>query len=826
MQRQSLNGAWQVRQEATDQSYPALVPGCIHTDLLAAEVIPDPFYRDNELLQTWVGETDWTYSRSFHITDELLAHPAVYLRCDGLDTIATIRVNGDELGTAQNMFRTYEYDVKAYLVTGENHIEVAFRAPMEYVRHMDAVHGEMAGWVEPMRVNSGGWIRKEPCNFGWDWGPKLPTVGIWRDIELIAFERARLTDVLILQEHVAAAVNLTIKLAVEQIEQSQLKAHITITLAGVKVAEVPDLVFENNRISAQLGIDEPQLWWINGLGEQPLYNVQVTLFTANDELLDTVEKRIGLRVLQLETPNDEWGQGMFFTCNGVPFFAKGANWIPASPYPAEPTRDDLEVFVAAAAAANMNMLRVWGGGIYEDDAFYDLCDAYGIAVWQDFMFACGTYPSHNADWMENVRQEAIQNVQRIRHHASLAVWCGNNEIEQGMMEAAWANTIGWNDYNKLFVDLLGEVVQEHDPQRRYWQSSPHSPNNVHDPFDQTVGDTHLWAVWHGKEPFEWYRTRQDRFCSEFGFQSFPQPTTVYEFTSPQDRNITSYVMEHHQRSAIGNSTIIHYMLDWYQLPTGFENTIWLSQILQGMAMKYAVEHWRRNMPRTMGTLYWQLNDIWGGPSWASLDWRGHWKALHYMARRFNEPLLISAIENVDTGTVDVHVTSDRLEDIPATVTYTVTNVNGDEIEMNALDVTIHANTNTFVTKLDFAALLKSYTARNLMIWLELSVEQLVVSDNLVLFTRPKHLPLPDPQLRTSIQQISECEFDIHITAQATALYAWLSFADGRFSDNFVDLRPRQPYSIRLTTPEPMSAEQVLDVLEVRSLYDTYQPCAH
>ncbi|MEL7436638.1 MAG: hypothetical protein AAFN11_22045, partial [Chloroflexota bacterium] len=331
-------------------------------------------------------------------------------------------------------------------------------------------------------------------------------------------------------------------------------------------------------------------------------------------------------VLQLETPDDEWGQAMYFTCNGVKFFAKGANWIPASPYPAEPTREKLEIFVKATADANMNMLRVWGGGIYEEDAFYNLCDEYGIAVWQDFMFACGTYPSTNEAWMANVREEAIQNVKRIRHHASLAVWCGNNEIEQGMLEPAWENTVGWDDYHLLFRDLLGSVVADYDPQTPYWQASPHSPGNHRDPFDQAVGDTHLWEVWHGKQPFEWYRDRQDRFCSEFGFQSFPEPATVYEFTAPEDRNITSYVMEHHQRSEIGNGTIIHYMLDWYQLPTSFENMIWLSQILQGMAMKYAVEHWRRNMPRTMGTLYWQLNDMWGAPSWASIDWHGRWKA--------------------------------------------------------------------------------------------------------------------------------------------------------------------------------------------------------
>ncbi|MAU12766.1 MAG: glycoside hydrolase family 2 [Anaerolineaceae bacterium] len=819
MHKQSLNGSWQLNQTGTETVYSATVPGCVHTDLIAAEVIPDPFYRDNERLQNWIGETDWTYSRSFQVDEALLAYDAVLLRCYGLDTIATLTLNGTQIAQTENMFRTYEFDVKALLVPGENTLSVDFQSPMQYARHMDETMGEMAGWVEPMRVNSGAWIRKEPCNYGWDWGPKMPTSGIWRDIELVAYNTARIDDVLILQEHQPNRVDLTIKLAAESLANADLSAKITIALDGATVAE-KSVALSGDSADVTLAIDDPQLWWVNGLGEQPLYDVQVQLF-SDDTLLDTVAKRIGLRVLKLETPADEWGHAMFFSCNGVPFFAKGANWIPASPYPAEPDRAFMQPFVKAAADANMNMLRLWGGGVYEDDSFYDLCDEYGIAIWHDFIFACGVYPSFNDDWMANVRLEAIDNVRRVRHHAALAMWCGNNEIEQGMLDPRWVRSVGWDDYHKLFRDLLGDIINEYDPQRDYWQGSPHSPGNERDPFDETVGDTHLWAVWHGKDPFEWYRKRQDRFCSEFGFQSFPEPATVNEFTAPEDRNVTSYVMEHHQRSGIGNGTIMHYMLDWYRLPNSFDKLVWLSQILQGMAMKYAVEHWRRNMPRTMGTLYWQLNDMWPAPSWASIDWRGRWKALHYMARRFYQPLLVSGVEDSDAGTVDVHVTNDNTEAVTATVVYTVTDTAGTLITQGEMETVVGAIASTHVTQLDFSEQLAEYSARNLLVYLDLLVDGERVSNNLVLFGRPKHMVFLDPQIIVAISEVDATTYDVTLTAQAPALYVWLELPDAQFSDNFIDLQANQPVTLRVVTPAETTAAILAETLKLGSLYHTY-----
>ncbi|MBZ0289600.1 MAG: hypothetical protein K8I30_18400, partial [Anaerolineae bacterium] len=437
-----------------------------------------------------------------------------------------------------------------------NTLDVHFAAPMPYVRRMDAEKGEMAGWVEPMRINSGAWIRKEPCNFGWDWGPKMVTSGIWRDIELVAFDTARLTDVFIRQSHEQGSVTLKINLAAERVNGAAVSASVNVMKGETVVATVEKVAFTGDSVETKLNIANPDLWWVNNLGAQPLYTVEITLHGSAGNALDSQTKRVGLRTLTLERHPDEWGESFYFACNGVPFFAKGANWIPGSPYPGQMQPADYQPLVQAAAEANMNMLRVWGGGIYEDNAFYDLCDEYGIAIWQDFMFACGTYPSFDDDFMANVKAEAQDNIRRLRHHPCMALWCGNNEIEQGMPSSpGWQESMNWDDYSRLFDGLLADLVHELAPETAYWPGSPHTPiGDRNDHQNPNAGDTHLWSVWHGKQPFEWYHTRRDRFVSEFGFQSFPEPETVYEFTLPEDRNITSYVMEHHQRSGIGNST--------------------------------------------------------------------------------------------------------------------------------------------------------------------------------------------------------------------------------------------------------------------------------
>ena len=550
-----LNGSWSLQQVGKKETCAATVPGCVHTDLLAAGAIEDPYYRDNELQVLWIGETDWVYRRTFDVPASLLEHERVLLHCEGLDTIATIKVNGKQIGYADNMFRTWEFDLQPVLRAGKNEIEILFGAPVTYHRQKSETF-RLPAWgvgLDAMRVEDGGWIRKEPCNFGWDWGPMLATSGIWKDISIVAFDTARLSDVRVLQEHCDGQVTLIIDVAAETLGKQALTANVELSLGGKPVAG-DTIVLNDGLGTATLIVDDPQLWWPSNMGAQTLYDLEITL-TADGAAapLDTDAKRIGLRTLRLVREADQWGESFKFACNGVDFFAKGANWIPAETFANRVTYQDYERLLEDTVAANMNMLRVWGGGIYEDDRFYDLCDALGICIWQDFIFACGTYPTFDAAFMANVAVEAEQNVRRLRHHASLALWCGNNELEQGLVHEGWTeNTMSWEDYGKLYDELLPNIVNKLDPQRDYWPSSPHTPSgNRYDFNNPDAGDAHLWSVWHGKQPFEWYRGCTHRFNSEFGFQSFPEPKTVYGYTEPQDRNITTFVMEHHQRSGIG-----------------------------------------------------------------------------------------------------------------------------------------------------------------------------------------------------------------------------------------------------------------------------------
>jgi len=563
------------------------------------------------------------------------------------------------------------------------------------------------------------------------------------------------------------------------------------------------------------------------MGDQPLYTITVSLLDIDGSLLDTTEKRIGLRTLRLQRKKDRWGETFQFAVNGVPFFAKGANWIPADTFAPRLKDDDYADLLESAAAVQMNMLRVWGGGIYEPDKFYDLCDELGICVWQDFMFASATYPAFDRSFMENVRIEAEENVRRLRHHPCIALWCGNNELEMGW----WAGD-EWNDlqmsrsdYLKLFDDLLPDIVNRLDPERNYWPCSPHSPHGDRKDFNNDHwGDAHLWQVWHGKQPFEWYRTSMHRFASEFGFQSFPEPKTVHGYTEPQDRNITSYVMEHHQRSGIGNTTIITYLLDWFRLPKDFEMVLWASQILQGMAMKYATEHWRRNMPRTMGALYWQLNDCWPVASWSSIDYHHRWKALHYMSKHFFSPLLASGVENIEKGNVELYITSDLVKTCTGKLSWSLTSVKGEILLQDLLQVDIPSRRSRHVHTLQLKKYLKEYGVRDLMLWLDLSVEGRHNTTNFVSFARPKHLELRDPCIEAKISSDNKDNAVVTLTAKAPALWTWLELddIDARFSDNFFHLLPGKPAQVKISTRNAVTLEMIRKQLRVRSLIDTYR----
>lgn len=825
MQHLSLNGRWRVAQVGSRTGIPAHVPGCVHLDLLAAGKIQDPFDRDNEDSVQWIGRTDWVYSRRFDVPAGLLDHERILLQCEGLDTLATVRVNGREIGRTDNMFRTWEFDVSGALRAGSNTIDVRFASAETYVASRQKER-PLPGWGGPREVPGRAWLRKEPCNFGWDWGPVLVTCGIWRNIGIAAFNTARLTGVRIRQMHGGGAVKLHVTPEVEACGSAEMTAHIRLRLGDVEVARASAPLTGNAPASVEIDVPNPRLWWPNGLGEQPLYTVDLSLSGSRGEPLDSLSRPIGLRTLRLDRHPDAWGECFQFVVNGVPFFAKGANWIPADAFVTRLTPDAYGRLLKAAAAANMNMLRLWGGGIYEQDAFYEWCDRLGICVWHDFMFACSTYPAFDEAFMENVRAEAEGHVRRVRHHPCIALWCGNNELEQGLVGEAWNDRqMSWEDYGKLFDRMLPGIVSRLDDDRDYWPCSPHSPQgDRRDHANPKCGDAHLWNVWHGREPFEWYRKCEHRFNSEFGFQSFPEPKTVYGYTRSGDRNITSPVMEHHQRSGIGNVTIMQYMLDWFRMPSSFENTLWLSQIQHGMAMKYAVEHWRRSMPRGMGTLYWQINDCWPVASWASIDYHGRWKALHYMARDFYAPLLISGVEDRGQGTVEIHVTSDLLKDVSGTARWTVTDRAGVMLSKGACRVQAPARTSRAVATVDVSRWLAKRGPSDILVWLELETEGRLQSANLVLFERPKRLELPRPGITSSVRSPEKGVLEVTLRARKTALWTWLELdgVDAEFSGNFFHMRPGQPKVVTVVPARSLSAQRAAALLKVRSLADTYE----
>jgi beta-mannosidase len=822
MQTIELSGQWQLHQAGEQEEIPATVPGCVHTDLLAAGKIPDPYFRDNESRLQWIGEADWVYTRTFEVPATLLEKDKVLLLCEGLDTFADITLNDKKIAHTDNMFRTYEFNVKPYLKAGENKIEICFISTIPYIKEHEAAR-HLPALKGPKDIQGSGWVRKEQCNYGWDLGPVLVTCGIWRPIKLIAFNTARIKDIYIGQLHNKNHVALDISVDIELVKKMR-KATVTVDVSYGAQNFSKTTKANNGKTFLTIMVDNPELWWPNGMGAQPLYDVDITLKDGSGQVVDTAARRIGLRTLRLQRKKDYSGETFAFAVNGITFFAKGANWIPADTFSTHLTANDYADLIKSSADCNMNMLRVWGGGIYEHDIFYDLCDELGICVWQDFMFARSSYPTFEPAFISNCEREAEDNIKRLRHHPSIALWCGNNELETGLLADDWDNEhMSWYDYSKLFDKLLPKTISRLDPQHDYWPSSPHVPHDRQHLMDDRRGDAHLWTVWHGRQPFEWYRTSQHRFVSEFGFQSFPEPKTTHSYTEIADRNITSYVMEHHQRSPIGNGTIMTYMLDWFRLPKDFDRTLWVSQILQGLAVKYAVEHWRRNMPHSMGALYWQLNDCWPAASWSSIDYFHRWKALQYMAKRFFSPVMVSGLEDNTKGTVELYVTSDLLEATTGTLAWHVTDVSGQNLLEGEQSVEIPAQKSQRATILELENLIKEHGPRNIMVWADIKTESGHVSENFISFIKPKHLELQNPRIHVDVSGEGSGDITVTLSAKAPALWVWLEsdVVDIMFSDNFFHMVPGKDIAIKIKTEKPVEIEEIKKTLRVRSLYDTY-----
>lgn len=810
----NLGGAWRMREADSETWHSAHVPGSVYADLMADGTMPDPFWRENELDAFERMKKDYVYQRAFTVTEAQLAHAHVELVCEGLDTLAHVSLNGREIAFADNMHITWVWDVKEQLHAGENTLEIRFDSPILYCAKKAE---EAPGWESSDATPGFRHLRKAHCMFGWDWGPRLPDAGIWRPIFLRTWDTARLENALMLQAHHDGVVDVTIR--PEIAGESAWSAEITAPDGEVII--IPETTATEQIIT----IEHPQLWWPNGLGKQPLYRVTVRLAAG-----DTRVWRIGLRTMTVSREKDEWGEEFCHVVNGVKVFAMGADYIPEDNILARVTPERTRRLLEDCKAANFNAIRVWGGGYYPDDAFYDICDKLGLMVWQDLMYACAFYDL-TPDFERSIRVETHQNVARLRHHASLALICGNNEMEMFMAGAnsALINHRTWEfvptyphhitDYVKMFEYILPAIVKETAPQTYWWPASPSSGGNFDAPNDENRGDNHYWDVWHGEKPFTEYRKFFFRYASEFGFQSFPCLKSVEQFTLPDDRNIFSRVMERHQRNQAANGKILSYLSQTFRYPNSFDDLLYASQLMQAEAIRYGVEHWRRNRGRCMGAIIWQLNDIWPVASWASIDYYGRWKALHYAAKRFFAPVMISAEEEGELSqnpkineyhpaplekSFRLNVCNETLRDVTGEVVWALRTPDGAIVRQNQQTLTIPAMSAKWLDKVDCAdaSLTGHYVSFAFV------VDNVAVSEGTCIFCAPKHFEFVDPRLTVETRGDT-----LVVTSHAYAKQVWLESedADLLLDDNAFDMNP----GTKIVRVLRGSAEKV----RVRSVWD-------
>ncbi len=819
----ALDSGWRFREVEKSDWHPATVPGCVHTDLLANNLIEDPFYRDNEKRLQWIGKTDWEYQKTFNVSAATLKRQNIEIVFLGLDTYANVFLNDKPILDADNMFRTWRVDVKNKLKQGENVLRIRFRSPINEILPRIAKLDYELPAVNDQGEKTSPYTRKAPYQYGWDWGPRFVTSGIWKPVTLEVWDDARIEDLQIKQNKLTKE-NADLSAVVEVVASSAAGATVEIENTNDKknfATKQVKLKVGVNKISLDFALANPKLWYPIGLGEQSLYTFKAKLIT-NKKVIDEHSRRTGLRTLELRQKPDEYGKSFEFIVNGIPVFGRGANWIPADIFPTRITKEKYKNLLTSLRDANMNMLRVWGGGIYENDYFYDLADEMGILVWHDFMFACSMYPGDKA-FLENVRQEAIDNVKRLRNHPSIVLWCGNNEIETAWAHWGWKERLPnhiWEDYLRLFVRVLPEVLDEYDSSRPYWQSSP-SSNFQDDADSQRIGDVHYWQVWHAEKPYKEYEKQFPRFMSEYGFQSFPELETVKTYTTDEDRaSIETPIMLAHQRHPRGNQLIKEYMLREFNQPKDFESFLYVSQVLQAEGIKIGAEHFRRIMPRNMGSLYWQANDCWQVASWSAMDYFGRWKALMYYTKRFYEPMLISPHLDED-GTMNIYVVSDSPDAKSAQVVLTLMDLNGNISSSRSIDIIVEPLKGKSYFKQKLAEFLNGADEKNSFLVAELKLNGKIVSQNEYFFKPFKELRISRPQIKTEIAA-SRNGFKVVLSSDRLAKSVYLSgFTEGFFSDNYFNLIPGKPFEVEYQTNSKMSIEEFRKMLNVRSLIDAF-----
>jgi beta-mannosidase len=829
----ALDRGWQFRQITSNPQdeesgwLPAMVPGDVHLDLLANKKIPDPFFRDNESKLQWIENANWEYRLRFDLTPALLAHSNVDLVFEGLDAAAQVELNGAQVLDANNMFRTWRIAGKGHLHVGSNLLRVLFPSPIRAAQQVAVLDP----WHARAKTADKTYVRKAAYEYGWDWGPRFVTVGIWRPVRIEAWDKAHIADFAIRQRDVSrevAHLDAEIELDSASIGPVQVTVQYSDNEKPVRLTNNAMLHLGANLIDIPIEIRQPKLWYPVGYGDQTLYPFAAGVTMAG-KLTEERTVKAGLRSIVLRRRPDKWGRSFALEVNDIPIFAKGADVIPFDSFPNRVTTADYRRILQSARDANMNMIRLWGGGYYETDEFYSICDELGLMVWQDFMFGNDWQPG-TYDFKENIEAEAEDQVHRLRNHPSIVLWCGNNETEIALnwngrerlpMETKFQL---WQDYLTEFSGILNRVVARLSPETPYWPSSPSADyEQLSDRYQS--GDAHLWDVWHGRVPFSTYETHHSRFVTEYGFQSFPEMRTIESFTQPEDRtNIFTPVMLAHQKNNEGNSIIHDYLLRDYSEPKDFPSFLYVSQVLQAEGIKIGAEHFRRSRPDTMGSIFWQLNDCWPVASWSSIDYYGRWKALQYYARRFYAPILVSP--HIEEGSVRVYVVSDETVPQTATLRARLLGFDGKVVLDETRQITIEPLASKVYLEWPLARLTQAGVRDTSRVFVvaETTAGQDKISQNLIYLAPTKEVHLDPAHLGVETTG-ADGSYKIRLTSPVLARSVYLSFSglDAEVSDNYFDILPGETREIAVKTAGTLDA--LRSQLRVISLTDAFAPVA-
>ena len=788
----NLSNNWKFKNTKDKNWLPAIVPGTVHTDLLNNQKIKDPHLHQNEQELQWVENENWEYSCEFNCEEAVLNHENISLQFYGLDTYAKIYLNGIFISETNNMFRTWRPEVKKHLKKGSNTLRILFESSVNKGKEL----AQQIPYTLPGDEKI--FTRKAQYQYGWDWGPRLVTCGVWRSVKLVAWNSCYIKTIhCIQQSQTTAKAELACRLEINCNKAGEYEIALSNETEKLPLkTQKIQLKKGSNAVSIPYTIDQPKLWWCNGLGEPHIYLFNLVL-SQNGKVLHSKQVKTGIRKIELLQQKDVSGKSFYFKLNDVPVFTKGANWIPADNFIPRITRSKYEQLIKDAADANMNMLRVWGGGIYESDEFYELCDENGILVWQDFMFACAMYPGDKT-FVNNVKEEAIDNVKRLRNHPCIALWCGNNEIDEGWHNWGWQQQYNyssvdsakiWKDYTAVFYTTLKQVIDENDPSRTYWPSSPSIGWGRKESL--LSGDAHYWGVWWGMEPFEIYKNKTGRFMSEYGFQGMPALSYCKQFCD-DSLSLHSSCLYQHQKHPRGFETINTYMQRDYSVPAKFENYIYVSQLLQAAGIKTAIEAHRRAKPYCMGTLYWQLNDCWPVTSWSSIDAQGNWKALHYQVKKSFKDVLLSV--NEDRNKYEVYIISDKQQKSEGALVAAVYNMEGKLLWSKTISVSIPENSSGIYLSIDandLHAINKNtaYLSCNFV-----SKDGNIRENCISYFVKPKDMTLPVPLVQTKVNE-ADNTIEVSTDVLAKDVYLYLKDREIKLDDNFFDLLPGEKKTI-------------------------------